>query len=138
MGDEYWIWKQSGADGWNHFFAAMRLSFPNLTEEYMRSTAAEIVKYQKIMESGSARAARAIIRQRSGRCEGPKPYGHRPHEMSCLLKMRELRASGMTYESVAMALNDGGFVTRYGKQWSRAAIYQILQRNRDAATRPPQ
>jgi Recombinase len=46
--------------------------------------------------------------------------------------MRELRlrprGERLSYEAIAQQLNDEGRTTRYGKPWTRAAVFQVLSR----------
>lgn len=75
------------------------------------------------------RSARQRMRTRTGRCEGRKPYGDRPGEAEVITRMRELRASGMSFDAIATTLNSGDVPTRTpGKKWHGFAVNQILKR----------
>jgi len=56
--------------------------------------------------------ARKRMRTRAGRCEGRKPYGHRPGEAEVIARMRELWASGMNFDAIAATLNSANVTTR--------------------------
>lgn len=130
MGDEYWAWKQSGEDGWSHFFRTMRILRPTLTDDWLRDAVTEIFQYQKVMGVASAFNARRRIRQSGIRCEGRKPYGMKDGEAQWLEHMRRLRTDGVTFDRIANSLNQAGAVTRYGKRWIGATVCQILDRDK--------
>ena len=75
------------------------------------------------------RGARQRTKARTGRCEGRKPYGDRPGEAVVFARMKELRASGMSFDGIAAALNSGGVPTRTpGKKWHGFAVNQMLKK----------
>ena len=59
-------------------------------------------------------------------------YRFRPDEEKILDHMRELRTrprgERLSYEAIASQLNSEGHTTRYGKQWTRASVFQVLAR----------
>ena len=75
------------------------------------------------------RGARQRVKARTGRCEGRKPYGDRPGEAEVIAHMKELRASGMSFDTIADTFNNADVPTRTpGKKWHGFAINQILKR----------
>ena len=78
------------------------------------------------------RAARERLRRKGHRVEGRKPYGFRPDEQAIVEHMRALRAKPrgerLSFEGIAAQLNAEGHTTRYGKPWTRAAVFQVLSR----------
>lgn len=75
------------------------------------------------------RGARQRTRLKIGRCEGRKPFGDRPGEAELIERMKEMRASGMSFDLIATKLNGEGVSTRTpGKKWHGFAVNQILQR----------
>lgn len=88
-----------------------------------------VAQYDRAMLTAKMKAAKARMRAAGVRCEGRKPYGmDSPDETATLALMRELRASGDSYESVANALTATGYRTRYGKPWIGASVCKILRR----------
>jgi DNA invertase Pin-like site-specific DNA recombinase len=76
------------------------------------------------------RGARQRMKQKTGRCEGRKPFGERPGEEKVLQRMKELRASGTGFDRIAAMLNAEGVPTRTaGKRWHGFAVNQILSRS---------
>lgn len=77
------------------------------------------------------RGARQRMKEKTGRCEGRKPYGERTGETDVVKRMRELRATGTGYDRIASILNAEGIPTRtMGKLWHGFAVNQILSRER--------
>jgi DNA invertase Pin-like site-specific DNA recombinase len=78
------------------------------------------------------RVARQRMRERSGRCEGRKPYGARRGESRIIARMKELRVSGLSFEKIAQALAEQGVKPRTpGKRWHANTINQILKAERE-------
>ena len=68
-------------------------------------------------------------RRRAGiRCDGPKPYGELDGEAETLSRIRAMRASGLTLEALASALNRGDVLPRYGGVWTAPTLCRILKR----------
>lgn len=82
------------------------------------------------------RKARDKTRKEKGRCEGPKFYGETPEEAAILKRVRYMRrrSKGLrkarTYQSIADELNSEGIVTKQGKAWNAALVYNILQKRK--------
>jgi DNA invertase Pin-like site-specific DNA recombinase len=106
----------------------------------MRTIMGAIAEYDKQMLVLKMRAARNRKRQQVGRCEGRKPYGDttplkkdptRDHagEAVTIQRIKELRAIGGNYESIAKTLNAEGSKTRSGGKWYPATIRRILLSN---------
>lgn len=72
--------------------------------------------------------ARALVRERTGRCEGRKPFGARKGEQVTLARIVELRASGKGYKATARQLDAEHLSSRTGKPWTAASIQTILDR----------
>lgn len=75
------------------------------------------------------RGARQRKRAKTGRCEGRKPFGHYEGEQAVILRMRELRASGLTLAKVAEQMNAEGVPTRARGRWHAMAVQRILKRD---------
>lgn len=94
-------------------------------------------------------------RQRNERISGQLPYGYGMHEtklvpvkvgektvlkrgvlvpvseeQEVLAQMKELFASGMSYQNIANSLNDAGYKNREGRPFQKMSIYRILSRIR--------
>lgn len=80
------------------------------------------------------KAARARRKEKDGRCEGRKPFGHFPGEDAALSRMRWLRrkqigkAKRMSFAKIAAQLNEEGLQTRSGKLWAASSVRDILNR----------
>jgi DNA invertase Pin-like site-specific DNA recombinase len=93
-----------------------------------RQVVGAIAQYEKAMIVLRLRGARRRIRERDGRCEGRKPYGTREGEDVVLAAMRNLRASGFTFDDLAAELSRRGHSTRTGKPWRGTTVRAILAR----------
>jgi DNA invertase Pin-like site-specific DNA recombinase len=72
------------------------------------------------------RAARQRKRVRDGWCEGRKPFGSRAGEDAVIARMKELRATGATWDSIAGTLNAEGLKPRKGKAWYATSVRRIV------------
>jgi site-specific DNA recombinase len=73
------------------------------------------------------RKSRDAVRRQHGRCEGRKPYGHRPGEQAVLDRLRQLRrkprrGKRLTTAQVAEVLNREGFRNRAGRAWTSTNV----------------
>jgi DNA invertase Pin-like site-specific DNA recombinase len=88
-----------------------------------------IAQYDRTMIVMKLRAARKRMKQTTGRCEGRKPYGCRPGEAETLERVRTLRATGQTWDSIAATLNTESVPTRVlGRRWFGSTVAKILRR----------
>lgn len=74
------------------------------------------------------RGARERSRAEHGRCEGRKPYGHRPGEAATLARIHDLHRDGLSAETIAEHLNEQHVSPRYGELWRGPTIRKILAR----------
>jgi DNA invertase Pin-like site-specific DNA recombinase len=72
------------------------------------------------------RAARQRKRTRDGWCEGRKPFGSRSGEDAVIARMKSLRATGETWESIAKILNEEKLKPRAGKHWYATSVRRIV------------
>ena len=86
-----------------------------------------MAEFDKSVTVLKLRAARERLRRK-----GHQPYGRDDHEQSVIAYMRALRAKPrgerLSFQAIAERLNTQGTLTRYGKLWSRATVFQILSR----------
>lgn len=77
-----------------------------------------------------AKLKKARERQKAstGRSEGAKPYGMKDGEEETVHTMRSLRASGLSCDLIAEALNTNGIPARRGGKWLGCTISRILKR----------
>jgi DNA invertase Pin-like site-specific DNA recombinase len=90
-----------------------------------------LAQYDRAMTVLKLKGSRQRYKARHGKCEGAKAYGEhpkKPHEAEALLMMRSLRASGLSCDRIAEALNSNGVLSRKGKQWLGCTVNRILKR----------
>ena len=102
------------------------------TRTLIRQVLSAVAQFDKSVTVLKLRAARERLRRKGHRVEGRKPYGFRPDEQAIVEHMRALRAKPrgerLSYQGIAAQLNVEGHTTRYGKAWTRAAVFQVLSR----------
>lgn len=102
------------------------------TRTLIRQVLSAVAQFDKSVTVLKLRAARERLRRKGRRVEGRKPYGHHAAEKATLDYMRSLRDQPRderpSYDAIAQRLNAEGKTTRYGKAWTRAAVFQMLQR----------
>jgi len=108
-----------------------------MTEDPMRRAMVQMqgifAELEKAMLVAKLRKARQRVRDRTGRCEGPKLFGEKPGEQETLARMIALyrKPRGRprhSFAQIARALNDEHRPTRRGGDWSRQAVQQIIER----------
>jgi DNA invertase Pin-like site-specific DNA recombinase len=102
------------------------------TRTLIRQVLSAVAQFDKSVTVLKLRAARERLRRKGHRVEGRKPYGFRPDEKATMDYMRTLRGKPrgerLSFDGIAKQLNTEGKTTRYGKPWSRAAVFQVLSR----------
>lgn len=98
------------------------------TRVLFRQIMGSIAQYDKTMTVLKLRGARRRIKASGERCEGRKPFGHKPGEDEAIAFMRQYRDAGHSFDNVAVALNQSQHKTRRGKPWIGATVAKILRR----------
>jgi len=114
-------------------FALLSASEPDLmandpTRILMRQLLGAVAQYDKSQIVAKLRCARVRCRERDGRCEGRKPFGHRVGENAVIARMKALRAEGKGYDRIADSLNAEGVPTRTGRRWHGIVVNRILSK----------
>lgn len=102
------------------------------TRTLIRQVLGAVSQFEKSVIVLKLRAARDRKRRTDGRCEGRKPYGHRPGETDIIERIRALRrkprkGTRLSYAKIADRLNADGIVARYGGQWHAAQVRNALR-----------
>lgn len=84
------------------------------------------------------KAALKQKRERGEKTGGYVPFGFdadadgklatNENEQKAIARIIELRGNWYTYEAIAEALNRDGILTKQGKAWSKASVYQIYKK----------
>jgi DNA invertase Pin-like site-specific DNA recombinase len=103
------------------------------TRVLIRQVLAAVAQFEKTCIVAKLRAARDRIRNKTGRCEGPLPFGQdpaRPGEVEVVRRYRELRARRprLSLQKIADALNaePDKYPTRSGTKWSKQLVHTVL------------
>ena len=100
------------------------------SRKLMRQIFGAIAEYDKTMIVLKLRGARERSRQKHGRCEGRKPFGHFDGESAIVERMHALRAAGMGFDRIAEQLNVEGVKPRQGSRWHGLVVNRILTGHR--------
>ena len=103
------------------------------TRTLIRQVLGAVSQFEKSVLVLKLRAARDRTRRKTGRCEGRKPYGHRPGEQAVverIITMRRKPRGGKraSYAKIADALNADKVPTRTGAPWAAETVRRIHQR----------
>jgi DNA invertase Pin-like site-specific DNA recombinase len=98
------------------------------SRKMIRQILGVVSEWEKSCIVQKLRAARIRAKERSGKCEGRKPYGAKDGESEIVTKIQELRAERLTIDEVADRLNSEGFKTRCGGPWRFTQVRRILTR----------
>lgn len=96
------------------------------TRVLVRQMLGSIAQYERANIEIKLRHARERQRAKNGRCEGRKPFGHRPDEGWALRGIVDMKKEGYTTRRIAQVLNDRNVPTRSGKPWSHGTVAKIL------------
>jgi DNA invertase Pin-like site-specific DNA recombinase len=106
------------------------------TRTLIRQVLAAVAQFDKSVVVLKLRAARERLRRKGLRVEGRKPYGFHPNERAIVAHMQALRDVPRdvrpSYDGIAQQLNAEGHTTRYGKQWTRAGVFEALKATQKA------
>jgi DNA invertase Pin-like site-specific DNA recombinase len=94
---------------------------------FMRQVLGAFHQYDKALLVAKLRGARKRKRDKTGTCEGRKPYGFHDGEQPILERMKALRAGRMAVDTIALTLNNESIRTRSGKLWYGATVNKILK-----------
>lgn len=105
------------------------------TKKLIRQILGIFAEYEKSVLVAKLRAARVRMKRETGRCEGQKPYGSRPGEKEVIQRIKDLKLTGHSVETIAGVLNVDGIKPRHalraGKEtkWHPTAVLRILKAN---------
>jgi DNA invertase Pin-like site-specific DNA recombinase len=102
------------------------------TRVLVRQVLAAIAQFEKSCLVAKLRLARERIKQRFGRCEGRKPYGHYPNEQVVIARVKQLRRKPRGGErrsiyTVMETLNKEGFRNRKGGLWTETHVRKLVK-----------
>lgn len=105
------------------------------TRTLIRQVLGAVSQFEKSIIVLKLRAARQRTKQKTGRCEGRKPYGYYPGEDEVVKRIKELyrkpyKEKRLGFGTIARKLNEEGITTRSGVQWSDTQIKSILTRKK--------
>lgn len=105
------------------------------TRKLIRQVLGAVAEFDRCVTVLKLRAARDRIRTRTGRCEGRKPFGVSPSEEKALKRILELRRARrgqprLSFERIAVRLNEEGVSTRMGGRWAPATVFKLVRRHR--------
>ena len=120
------------ADFHKHGFTLISVAEPDLmatdpTRVLIRQIVGAVAQYDKSQVVIRLRGARMRKKAETGRCEGTKPFGTHVGEDLIIERMKELRASGLGFDRMAVQMNDEAIPTRTGKPWHGIVINRILK-----------
>lgn len=79
-------------------------------------------------DAGARHALRARQRNPStGRARGPLPFGAWADEVPTIVALQELAVTGVSHQKMADTLNEGGYTTRDGSEWTRYSVATKLR-----------
>jgi DNA invertase Pin-like site-specific DNA recombinase len=96
------------------------------SRKLMRQIFGAIAEYEKTMIVLKLRGARLRMRSKPGWSEGAKPYGYYEGETAVIERMKALRAEGLGFDRIALALNEAGIEPRRGAKWHGLTVNKIL------------
>jgi DNA invertase Pin-like site-specific DNA recombinase len=103
------------------------------TRTLIRQVLGAVSQFEKSIIVLKLRAARQRTKQKTGRCEGRKPYGYYPGEDKVIERIKQLyrkphKEKRLGFGTIARKLNEEKIPTRTGVLWSDTQIKAILSR----------
>lgn len=117
-------------------FEIVSVAEPDLCSEdpsrkLMRQVLGAFAEYERTMIVQKLRGARQRARAAGKHSEGIYAYGEdprRPEEVAVVERIRQLRASGLSYYMIAKRLNEEGIKPRLATKWHHQTIEQVVTR----------
>lgn len=105
------------------------------TRTLIRQVLGAVAQFEKSIIVLKLRAARERTKQKTGRCEGQKPYGYYEGEDRIIKRIKQLyrKRPGekrMGFRTIARQLDKEGIPTRSGAKWSDVVVKSILTRKK--------
>jgi|SRR5262249_5177552 len=98
------------------------------TRVLLRQMMGAFAEYERAMIVQKLRGARQRARaNRKDYREGRKRYGERPGEIEVIQRIREMRAAGLAYDTIAERLNIENIPARAGR-WHATSVSRVLAR----------
>jgi DNA invertase Pin-like site-specific DNA recombinase len=94
----------------------------------MRQMLGAFFQYEKTLLVAKLRGARVRTKERTGSCEGRKPYGKREGERQIIQRILALRGEGTAMDTIADTLNAEGLKPRSGRLWYGSTVRNVLLR----------
>jgi DNA invertase Pin-like site-specific DNA recombinase len=105
----------------------------------MAQMASVFAELERAMIRERTRSAMSVKRSRGERISGHAPYGSdfgadgrlvaNDREQQVIVRMRELRADGMSFRGIAGRLDREGILPKRGRRWDHTTVKSILKRN---------
>jgi|SRR5215475_1793936 len=92
--------------------------------KFVRQVFGAIAEYDRMMIVSKLRAARQVIRARTGRNKGRKPYA----DQGVIDQITQLHRSGLNYTQIAGTLNHQGIKSSEGKTWYPASVSRVVRK----------
>jgi hypothetical protein len=111
----------------------------NMYGRAMAQMASVFAELERAMIRERTRSAMNVKRLRGERISGHAPFGsdfgaggklvENAREQKIIVRMRRLRAEGLSYRGIAVRLDDEGILPKRGKRWIHTTVKSILARN---------
>ncbi|MSU61263.1 MAG: DNA invertase [Pedosphaera sp.] len=98
------------------------------SRKMIRQILGVVSEWEKSCIVQKLRAARIRSKEKTGRCEGRKPFGQKEGETEIISKIQNLRNDRLTIDEIANRLNSEGIKTRSGGRWHFTQVRRILAR----------
>lgn len=97
------------------------------SRKFIRQIFAAVAEYEKSCLVLKLRAARKRMKEKTGRCEGRKPYGKNNPEKRLLQLILNMRSSGCSWRGIATLLKQEGVTKRNGStRWTGSEAFEIF------------
>jgi DNA invertase Pin-like site-specific DNA recombinase len=100
----------------------------NPTAKLIRQILGAVAEFDRCVTVLKLRGARERVKARTGRCEGPKPFGTSEGHRPTIDRILSLRASGMAVDTIAETLNAEGLKSKKGGRWHASSVRNVLLR----------
>jgi len=98
------------------------------TRKVIRQIMGALAEWEKSVIVLKLRKARDRVRAKTGRCEGPLPYGATEPETAIRNWLVVWREGGNSFGNIANLANMNGWTTRAGQPWTKHSVYQAITR----------
>jgi len=124
-------------DRFAFFVVAEQIDTRTASGRFVLNLLTSVAEWEREACGERTKAALAVKRKNGEKTGGTIPFGfdavdgqlvENMNEQKTIKRMKQLRAQGYSYQRIADTLNVDGILSKTGKSWSKASVFQVYQK----------